>query len=414
LAISATLAADEVLRRRQAAGLSTVPLAFGQAGVPVHPRLQTAIADAADRNGYGSVAGSAELREAAAGYWRRRGLDTHPDLVVAGPGSKALLYTVLQAVGGDVVVPQPSWVTYAAQVAQLGARALHVPTLVGEGGVPDPDLLVKSVRGARRGGRDVRALVLTLPDNPTGTLASITTVERVCAAARDLELIVISDEIYRDLVYRGPFRSPAECAPERVVVTSGLSKSLALGGWRLGIARLPHRAVGDRLREQVLSAASEIWSSVAQPVQHAAAEALGEPADLVEYVGRARQLYESITVAVVDVFTAAGAAVATPQAAFYVYPNLARYRDRLLANHRVHTGADLAALLLDRYSIATLPGQAFGEPADALTLRICTGMLTGNNHQERRQALGCAEPLTLPWIADALHRLRLALSDVLR
>jgi aspartate aminotransferase len=414
LAVSATLAADEVLRRRQAAGLSTVPLAFGQAGVPVHPRLRKAIADAADRNGYGSVAGSTELREAAAGYWYRRGLETDPYRVVAGPGSKALLYAVLQAVGGDVVVPRPSWVTYAAQIALVGARALHVPTQPGEGGVPDPDLLVSSVLQARRDGRDVRAVVLTLPDNPTGTLASVSTVERVCAAARDLDLIVISDEIYRELVYRGPFRSPAECAPERVVVTSGLSKSLALGGWRLGIARLPDGAIGDRLRGQVLSAASEIWSSVAQPVQHAAAEALGEPTELVEYVARARQLYESITMAVAGVFTAEGAAMVAPQAAFYAYPDLAPHRTRLVANHRAHTGADLAALLLDRYGIATLPGHAFGEPAESLTLRICTGMLTGNNRHEQEQALQCAEPLTLPWIADALHQLRSALSDVLR
>jgi aspartate aminotransferase len=414
MGVSATMAADEQIRRRNAAGLRTVPLAFGQAGVPVHPRLREAIARAADRNGYGSVAGSTELRDAAAGYWQRRGLDTDPDQVVAGPGSKALLYAVLRAVGGDVVVPRPSWVTYAAQIALLGARPLHVPTPPGEGGVPDADALMTSVLQARRGGRDVRAVVLTLPDNPTGTLASVATIKRVCVAARDLDLVVISDEIYRDLLYRGPFHSPAEYAPERVVITSGLSKSLSLGGWRLGITRLPDGEIGDRLRERVLSTASEIWSTVAQPVQHAAADALGEPPELVDYIARARRLYESITLSVADAFTAAGAAVATPQAAFYAYPDLAPHRNRLVADHGVHTGPDLAALLLDRHGIATLPGEVFGEPTDSLTLRICTGMLTGNTNQEQDLALTCAEPLSLPWIADPLSRLRTALSDVLR
>jgi aspartate aminotransferase len=414
MAVSATLAADEQMRRRSAAGLRTVPLAFGQAGVPVHPRLREAIAHAADRNDYGSVAGSAELREAAAGYWQRRGLDTDPDQVVAGPGSKALLYSVLRAVGGDVVVPRPSWVTYAAQISLLGARPLHVPTPPGEGGVPDADALVTSVLEARRGGRDVRAVVLTLPDNPTGTMASVATIERACMAARDLDLVVISDEIYRDLLYRGPFHSPAEYAPERVVITSGLSKSLSLGGWRLGITRLPHGEIGDRLRERVLSTASEIWSSVAQPVQHAAADALGEPPELVDYVARARRLYESITLSVADAFTAAGARVTTPQAAFYAYPDLAPHRSRLAADHRVHNGSELAALLLDRYGIATLPGHVFGEPTDWLTLRICTGMLTGNTSQEQDLALNSAEPLSLAWIADPLNRLQTALAELLR
>lgn len=413
MSVSATLAADETARRLRAQGIDVLPLGFGQAGLPVHPLLRQAIADAAGRNGYGSVAGSDELREAAAGYWRRRGLPTDAGQVLAGPGSKALLYAAVQAIGADVVLPRPSWASYAAQVTLLGSRPLYVPTRPGEGGVPAPDLLADAVLRARADGREVGAVVLTVPDNPTGTMASAGTIERICAAARDLDLVIISDEIYRDLVYGGTFASPAEFAPERVLVTSGLSKSLALGGWRLGVARLPTGEVGSRLSGRMLSAASEIWSSVAQPVQYAAAQALGEPAELVRYVASARKLYQAITTAVAGVFTAAGASVSLPQAAFYLYPDLEPLREQLAGAHGVRTGAELAQELLNRYGVAVLPGSAFGERPESLTLRVSTGMLTGGDDEQRLTALTSAEPLRLPWIAGPIDRLAAALSDLI-
>ncbi len=414
MAVSATLAADELVRRKQAEGGRVLPLAFGQAGLPVHPLARRALAEAACRNAYGSVAGSAELRAAAAGYWCRRGLDTAPDQVVAGPGSKALLYAVLQALGGGVVVPQPSWVSYAAQAALVGAEPRYVPTVPGEGGVPAPGLLAGAVRQARAEGRNVRAVVLTVPDNPTGTLASAETIRAVCAVARELDLVVVSDEIYRDLAYRGEVASPARFAPERVVVTSGLSKSLALGGWRIGVARFPASDLGEQLRAHVLSAASEIWSSVAQPVQFAAAQAFSEPAELVAHVDCGRAFYERITVAVGEVFENAGAAVAAPQAAFYAYPDLDAFRERLAARHSVRTGTELSSLLLERYAIAVLPGSTFGEPARSLTLRVCTGMLTGATDEQRERALACDDALGLPWVSEAIEHLNTGLSDLLR
>src|SRR5690606_23020686 len=112
-----------------------------------------------------------------------------------------------------------------------------------------------------------------------------------------LDLIIISDEIYRDLVHdpTAVYLSPAEVAPERTVITTGLSKSLALGGWRIGVARLPQpdsRAPhGSDLYRRLTAVASEIWSSPAAPVQHAAAYAFGEPAELVQRIAASRRLH---------------------------------------------------------------------------------------------------------------------------
>jgi aspartate aminotransferase len=156
VAISATLAANEALDHRRRAGLPVLPLAFGEAGLPVLPALERELATAAGRGAYGPVAGSTDLRAAAAGYWRRRGLPADPGLIVAGPGSKPLLYGLLLAIGGGVVVPGPSWVSYAAQTRLMGAEPIFVPTPPGEGGVPDPEALREAVTIERAAGRAVR------------------------------------------------------------------------------------------------------------------------------------------------------------------------------------------------------------------------------------------------------------------
>src|SRR5580704_12513449 len=125
--VSATLAANETLARKRRAGETVLPLAFGEAGLPAHPLLIRALAEASAGNTYGPVAGLPELREAAAGYWTRRGTPTRSASVVCGPGSKALLFGLLLAIGTDVAMPQPSWVSYAAQAIMLGVRPHFVP-----------------------------------------------------------------------------------------------------------------------------------------------------------------------------------------------------------------------------------------------------------------------------------------------
>ncbi len=97
-----------------------LPLGFGEAGLPAHRMLRAALARAAGVNSYGPVAGHAALREAAACYWARRGLPTDAEAVICGPGSKALLFGLTAAIGGDVAVTRPSWVSYAAQASLAG------------------------------------------------------------------------------------------------------------------------------------------------------------------------------------------------------------------------------------------------------------------------------------------------------
>lgn len=412
--VSATLAANEALASRRSRGEPVLPLAFGEAGLPVHPLLTAALAEHAGLGAYGPVAGTERLRAAAAGYWTRRSLPTTPAAVVAGPGSKALLFGTLLALGSDVAVPRPSWVSYAAQATLVGAAAHFVAAVPGEGGICDPAALTAAVRASRSNGRRIGAVLVTLPDNPTGRLASPDAVRELCAAAERYDLIIISDEIYSDLVHDAstPILSPAQVAPERTVVTTALSKNLAVGGWRIGVARMPDGPAGAALRERLLGIASEIWSAPSGPVQHAAALGLDEPAELTNRVVRSRRLHAAVCRQAARLCLDAGLDVAAPQAAFYLYPDFAPWRFQLRTRFGVHTGADLAALLLHRYGAGTLPGSAFGESASSLRLRLATGLLYGDTAGQREEALAADDPLTVPWISAALTRFGDILADL--
>lgn len=414
--VSATLAANEAISAKRQSGEYVLPLGFGEAGLPVHRALTERLSRFADQNGYGPVGGVAPLRDAAAGYWSRRALPTEPSRVLAGPGSKPLLYAALMAVGGDVVLPQPSWVSYGAQTELLGATPMYVPTVPGDGGVPDPQRLRDHLDNARSVGRDVRAMVMTLPDNPTGTLAAPAVIREACEIAREYDLVIISDEIYRDLVFDAgrAYLSPADVAPERTIITTGLSKSLALGGWRIGVARLPDSALGDELLERMRTIASELWSSPSAPVQHAAAHAFTEPDELRDHIADSRRLHATVARAVAERFGAAGAEVAVPDGGFYLYPDLAPFRSHLESQWSVKTGADLSELLLDRYAVGVLPGSAFGDGIKELKLRVATSQLYGETDAQREAALRSAYPLLLPWIAKALDRLDEVLTDLTR
>jgi aspartate/methionine/tyrosine aminotransferase len=411
--VSATLAANEILDSRRLRGLPVLPLAFGEAGLPVHPRLRAELAAASGRGGYGPVAGIPALREAVAGYWTRRGLPTSPAAVVAGPGSKPLLFAVLMAIGTDVAVPRPSWVSYAAQARLIGVTPHFVPAVPGEGGICDPGALEAVVVAAAAAGRPIRSVVTTIPDNPTGRLASPAAVQALAAVAARHDLIIISDEIYRDLVHDpgATFLSPAAVAPDRTVVTTALSKSLALGGWRIGAARLPEGPLGQAITERLRGVASEIWSAPAVPVQQAAAVGFSEPPEISERIARSRSLHATVVRSVAGLCTAAGLSVAPPQAAFYLYPDFSAWREPLL-RRGIETGADLAAYLVERYGAGSLPASAFGERPTALRLRLATGLLYGDTEEQRAAALAAPDPLALPWIAAALARISDMLADL--
>ncbi|WP_405782634.1 pyridoxal phosphate-dependent aminotransferase [Streptomyces sp. NBC_00859] len=400
---SPNLALNQLVDRRRAQGDALIHLAFGEARLPVMPELAEQLAIGAARSAYGPVAGAESVRGVVAGYFGRRGLPTDPDRIVVGPGSKPLLMAVQLAVPGDVLLPQPAWNTYAPQAAYAGKQVFGVPIPQGHGGVPEPGALREAVRRARQAGGDPRLLVLTLPDNPTGTLAPPSAVREICAVARAEDLLIVSDEIYRDIVHdpsATPFLSPAEVAPERTVVTTGLSKTLGIGGWRIGAARFPAGDAGDVLRHAVVAAASELWSTLAGPMQQVAEYAFAEPPAIVSRVRASARLHGAVARAVHRIAVEAGAECRPPTAGFYVYPDFGPLRGRLAA-HGITDSASLAGRLLEQSGIVVLGGHLLGDRPEALRFKAATSLLYGDERQQE-EALLAADPVRLPHIAGAL------------
>jgi aspartate aminotransferase len=404
--VAPNLALDEKVARLRAGGADVVHLGFGESRLPVPAEVRALLAAGVSRRGYGPVAGADDARAAVAGYFSRRGIPTATGQVVLAPGSKPLLMALTAVVDGDVVLPNPCWLTYAAQARLSGRRVVPVAIPAECGGVPDPDRLAEALRTARRLGADPRLLVLTLPDNPTGTLAPPELVRRVCAVAEQEDLVIVSDEIYRDLPHHPGQRllSPAEVAPGRTVVTTGLSKNLALGGWRIGAARFPSSALGERLRDGVLAVASEVWSTMPGPMQEVAAGVFSEPPGIIRHMADSAKLHAALTAAVHRIVVATGARCRAPGGGFYLYPDFEPAREALAARG-VRGGAALQDHLLAESGVAVLAGHHFGDAPESLRFRIATSLLSGDTEAERWAALRSDDPLRLPHVATVLDRL---------
>ncbi|MFL5755339.1 MAG: aminotransferase class I/II-fold pyridoxal phosphate-dependent enzyme, partial [Chloroflexota bacterium] len=248
--------------------------------------------------------------------------------------------------------------------------------------------------------------ILTSPDNPTGTTAPPALIHELCGIVADHDVVIVSDEIYRDVIFDGgdDYVSPAELLPDRTVVATGLSKSLALGGWRIGAARFPADAAGRRLRANVVGIASNVWSNLAGPMQAVAETAFAEPPDLVAHRDRSTRLHGIVARAVHAVFARHDLAARPPTGGFYVYPDLERRRPRLAARG-VEDGAGLERHLLDELFVAVMGGQHFGDDPVALRFRAATSLLYGDTEADRWTALRADDPLAVPHIAAAIDQL---------
>ncbi len=422
---SATLAMNEAIAARRAAGREVIHLGFGEASFPLHPILRAALTEAATRTSYAPVLGIPALRQAIAGYLTRtRGLDASAAQIIVGPGSKPLLYALLQVLEGDLLLPAPAWVSYAPQAELAGKRVIPVDVDPADHHRLTPQALSSAREGACLDGADPRLLLVNTPSNPTGSMFAHEDAEAIARWAREQGITLISDEIYAELAHGWRAHvSPARFYPEGTIVTGGLSKAFSAGGWRLGYAALPAGEAGAQVMRAVQAIASEVWSSATTPVQEAAVLAYSQNADLETYVRRSARLHGHITGRLYATFQQLGVPCPRPAGAFYLYPDFAPWR-AALAGRGATTGTDLARLLLEEWDIAALPGIEFCEQPEALRLRMATSMLclplAAVSPEEREATLwrlleatdalpaddpAAGEPLPLPALDRAQERL---------
>src|SRR2546425_7159560 len=346
-----TEGAFEVLaraRKLEAEGKRIVHLEIGEPDFATPDNIVEA-AIGAMQNGYTHytpASGIYEAREAVAGFvGRMLKAQVDPSEVVLVPGSKnVLLFTLLACVerGDEVILPDPGYPAYASQVEFIGAVAKPVTLREETGFRIDLDELASLVTPK------TRMLIINTPQNPTGGVLTEEDIDFVCDLAQKHDLLLVSDEIYSQLVYGFEHVSPLSKPGmrERTVLMDGLSKSYAMTGWRLGYAVAP-KALATKLDQLMINSSS----CAAGFTQMAAIEALTAP-ESAHAVTRMVKVFEHRRDLIVDGINAIpGMRCTRPQGAFYAFPNIqgTGFGER-----------DLADRLLTEAGGAVLPGTAFG------------------------------------------------------
>lgn len=362
---SATLAIDarcEALRRE---GREIVRLGLGQSPFPVPRTVVEALQANAHQKDYLPVRGLPALRAAVAEYLRRKqGLEFAPDDILVGPGSKELMFILQLVYYGDLVIPTPSWVSYAPQAHIIGRQIRWVPTRPEHGWQLTPDELEKL---CRIDPTRPRIVILNYPANPTGGTYRIDELKALAKVARTFKVVLLSDEIYGELHHKGQHVSVARFYPEGTIVSGGLSKWCGAGGWRMGTFAFP-RAL-RWLEDAMAVVASETFTSTSAPIQHAAVRAFAGGVTIERYLAASRRVLRALGRRLHRRLAGAGVALAEPKGAFYLFPDFTPFRERLAARG-VTTGPELCLRLLDETGVALLPGSAFGRPESELTARM--------------------------------------------
>lgn len=362
---SATLTINEKSAHLMREGKKVFRFGLGQSPFPVPQPVIDELRANAHQKDYLPVRGLPGLREAVSGYHRRmHGIERAGDDVLIGPGSKELMFILQLVYYGDLVIPTPSWVSYAPQARIVGRQIHWVPTQRDNDWRMMPGDLDRVCQDDP--GRP-RIVILNYPSNPTGDSYSIEELKALARVAKKHKVILVSDEIYGELHHRGQHVSIARYYPEGTIISGGLSKWCGAGGWRLGTFTFPHTL--RWLLDAMSTVASETYTSTSAPIQYAAIRAFEGGTEMESYLVQSRRVLRHLGRHVWHCLRDAGAEVSAPVGGFYLFPDFSLLSERF-ARHGITNSVQLCERLLDETGVATLPGADFGRPLAELTLRL--------------------------------------------
>ena len=372
IAPSATMAMAAEARRLKADGVDVLDFALGEPDFPTPENIQEAAVRAmrAGYTHYTPAAGIAELRQAVADhYTRRHGLPTQAAQVIISNGAKHSIHNALMAVcgpGDEVVIPAPYWVSYSDLVKLAGATPVVIPTTQAEGFKLSPARFVAEVTPR------TKLLMINSPSNPTGVVYGRGELEALADAVLQTDVGVLSDEIYEQLTYGDAvptcFAALRPGLAERTVTISGVSKTYAMTGWRIGWAVAPPlvaKFMGDLQSQET--------SNPCSVSQWAALEAITGPQDSVtamraEFARRRAYVLERIT-------RLPGVSCLPPGGAFYAFMNVSSHFGRTLRGQAITDSTSFCLTALAEAHVALVMGSAFGAEGYA-RLSFATDMAT--------------------------------------
>ncbi len=347
---SATLAISAKAKAMKAAGEDVCSMGAGEPDFDTPAHIKQAAIDALLRGEtkYTPASGIPELKKAIAEKFER---DNHfkvdPSQITISPGAKFSGFATIVAlcgIGDEVILPAPYWVSYPEMIKAAGAKAVIVPCRAENGYELDPADFEKAITPR------TKLLILNSPSNPTGAVWKRSTIEKIAEIALKNNVMVMSDEIYEELVYDADAQhtSIASLSPEMLehtVTINGLSKAYAMPGWRLGYLAAP-----AWLSKRINAFQSHTTANPTSFVQFGAIAALNGPQDEVvamrEAFAKRRDLIYSLASSI------DGIKAVRPQGAFYLFLDISSFG---LASN------DFVVKLLEQEKLAAVPGDAFGD-----------------------------------------------------
>lgn len=295
---------------------------------------------------YTPNAGISELRDLIAASYTPRGMSYSQDnVIVTVGGMEALLLTMLTLLnaGDEVIISNPYWANYYGMVLEFGATPVCVDVYEENDFMFAPEDVEKAITDK------TKAILLNFPSNPTGGVATKENLEAIANLAKKYDLYVITDEMYRQLIYSDePYTSIAEFPgmKERTIIIDGFSKAYAMTGWRIGYAVGNEEIIGNMIKLQ-----ENAVSSVFEPVQAAAIQALLGDRAAVEDMLKAYERRRKLMVEGINSMMGGKITCKEPKGAFYLFPNI---KGTGLSSR------EFCNRLLEEKHVVTVPGDGFG------------------------------------------------------
>ena len=328
--------------------------AFGQSPFPVPLLMQEALMKNANQGTYAPVPGIPELRNAISKYNKHYfGMDVFPERIYVGPGTKELIYNLLEILHGTVILPTPAWLGYLPQIRFLKKNFHMLPAQPNKKFSPG-DLKKLALRLQDR----QKILILNNPHNPTGLLYDKFELEEIAYVCREQNITVISDEIYAQTTYDfSKFVSMGKIYPEGTFVTNGLSKSHAAGGYRLGYVIFPQHAVD--LKRQFKKILATEYTAVSTPIQYAAVAGFEISKEMDIYFDATRKIHQIMGEYTYNTLsTIEGIKLTKPDATFYLLADFNAFSAEL-RKAKITTSQKLSeSLIVHPYHTAIVGGDS--------------------------------------------------------
>ena len=351
---SATLRINEETKKFESQGKKIFKFGFGQSPFQIPKDIVDELKNNAYQNKYLPMQGLSELRLSISKYINnKKKYNYKSENVIIGPGTKELMFLLHVLFDGDVILPVPSWVSYAPQ-AIIGRNKIHwLETTSSNNWFPTAETLEKIISKNKNKNY---LLFLNSPNNPSGQICN--NLEEISVVAKKNNLIILSDEIYSELSFKKDFKSIANYCPEKTIISNGMSKWCGAGGWRLGYFIIPESL--NEIKNSLKTLASETFSSVSAPVQYAAIAAYENNHD--EYIDNSKNILKAVGEYVYDNLKSNKVSINKPEGGFYLMPEF--------SNETFSDSNEMCGNLLKHTGISLLPGSVFGFSKKKMTARL--------------------------------------------